>query len=275
LTQQLKVGDVTVLPVLDSTVGGPPRYLFPGVSEERFAPYKHFLNADGRLEFTIGTYVLRSAGKTLLVDTGIGGKDRPGFPAGNLLENLAEAGVRPEDVDVVVITHLHIDHVGWNTVERDGQWVTTFPRASYVVVKDEWDFFSSDPVQSKQEYVIDSVLPLAGSGQLELVDREYAITPELTLVPSPGHTPAHSCVALVSRGEKAMILGDLTHHPLQLTETEWEAVFDLDRALACKSREAIARRIEEEGAYAIGGHFPTPGFGRLLQLDGRRVWQAI
>jgi glyoxylase-like metal-dependent hydrolase (beta-lactamase superfamily II) len=275
LAQQLKVGNVTIMPVIDASVGGPPWYLFPGVSEEQFAPWKHCLDSKGRLEFTVGTYVLRSGGQTVLVDTGIGNKPRPDFPVGNLLENLREAGVEPDQVDAVVITHLHIDHVGWNTVERDGGWATTFPRARYIVVKDEWDFFTNDPVQSKQPHILDSVMPLADSGQLDLVDGNHAVTSELTLVPSPGHTPAHSCLALVSGGEKAMILGDLAHHPLQLTETEWEIVFDLDRAMGCRSREAIARRVEEEGALAIGGHFATPGFGRLMRLEGRRVWQAI
>lgn len=275
VSAQLQVGNVTIMPVVDSAVGGPPSLLFPDISEEQMAPWKHYINSEGLFDMNIGTYVLRSAGQTVLVDTGIGGKKRPGFPTGKLLANLEEAGVSPEEVDTILITHLHIDHVGWNTVERDGRWVTAFPRARYLVVKDEWDFFTTDPEQSKQAHIVDSVLPLAESGQLELVDQAHVVSAELTLVPSPGHTPAHSCVAVVSGGERAIILGDLTHIPLQLTETAWEAVFDLDRALACQSREAIARRIEEEGAYAIGGHFATPGFGRLLQLDGRRVWQAL
>ena len=275
MPEQLTVGNVTIMPVLDAAVGGPPWYLFPGVTPEQLSPWEHLVNSEGRFDMTIGTYVLRSNGQTILVDTGIGGKERPGFPGGRMLENLEQAGVKPEDVDTILITHLHIDHVGWNTVERDGHWVTAFPRARYVVVRDEWDFFTTDPEQSQQPHIIDSVLPLGDSGQLELVDTNYVVSSELTLVPSPGHTPAHSCVAIVSGGERAMILGDLTHVPLQLTETHWEAVFDLDRALACRSREEIACRIEEEGAYAIGGHFATPGFGRLLQLEGRRVWQAI
>ncbi|MEX2238899.1 MAG: MBL fold metallo-hydrolase [Dehalococcoidia bacterium] len=272
---QLKVGDVTIMPVVDAYISAPPSFLFPDVSEKQLDPWRHYVNPEGQLDLNIGTYVLRAGGRTVLVDTGLGGKHRRGFPTGDMLNNLKAAGVAPEDVDIVVITHLHVDHVGWNTVEGNGGWVTTFPRARYMVVKEEWDFFTTDPTQSTQAYIQDSVLPLADSGQLELVAKDFVVTPELTLVPSPGHTPAHSCVALVSDGERAIIVGDLTHSPLQLTETQWELVFDLDRGLACRSREEIAQRIETEGAYAIGGHFPTPGFGRLVRLGERRLWQAV
>lgn len=276
MSGQTQVGQVSIMAVLDTAISAAPSFLFPDVKAEDLSPWAHHLDAKGELRLNVGTFVIRSEGKTVLIDTGLGDKKRRGFPTGNLLENLRAAGVPPESVDLVVITHLHIDHVGWNTIAGDdGGWVPAFPRARYIVVQDEWDFFTGDEALKRQDYIVDSVLPLTNSGQLDLVGAEHVITSDLAFVPSPGHTPAHACVAIVSGGEKAMIVGDLTHHPLQLTETEWEMVFDLDKALACKSREAIARRIEEEGALAIGGHYPPPGFGRLVRLEGRRIWQAI
>lgn len=273
---QTRVGQVTIMPVLDTAISAPPSFLFPDVKAEEFQRWAHYIDNEGLLQLNVGTFVIRSEGKTVLIDTGLGDKKRQGFPVGNLLKNLRAAGIPPEDVDLVVTTHLHIDHVGWNTVAgADGSWVPSFPSARYITVQEEWDFFTGDEAMKGQDYMIDSVLPLESSGQLDLVGPGHVITSDLTLVPSPGHTPAHACVAVVSGGEKAMIVGDLTHHPLQLTETEWEMVFDLDKALACKSREAIARRIEEEGALAIGGHYPPPGFGRLVRLEGRRIWQAL
>jgi glyoxylase-like metal-dependent hydrolase (beta-lactamase superfamily II) len=274
--EKVSVGNVTIMPVRDAAISGSPAFLWPDISQEQLAPWSDYLNERGNLDLNVGTFVIRSEGKTVLVDTGLGDKPRENFPQGHLLENLRTAGIDEDEVDLVVTTHLHIDHVGWNTLaDGKGGWKTTFTRARYIVVRDEWDFFTSNEQRRNQNYILDSVLPLEDSGQLELVDGSHAVTADLTLVPSPGHTPAHSCVAVVSGGEKAIIIGDLAHHPLQLTETEWETVFDIDKAMACKSREQIARRAHEENALAIGGHFPWPGFGRLLQLEGRRVWQAL
>jgi glyoxylase-like metal-dependent hydrolase (beta-lactamase superfamily II) len=183
--------------------------------------------------------------------------------------------VAPEDVDIVLISHLHLDHVGWNLVTRDGQRVPAFPNARYVIVRDEWDAFTNDPSLREQIHIQECVLPLEGTGQLELVEGTYTLTSELTLVPAPGHTPAHACLAVVSGVDKAMIVGDLAHHPVQLTETVWEMAFDMNKQLASETRERIARRIEADGGLAIGGHFPPPGFGRLVRIDGRRIWQAL
>jgi glyoxylase-like metal-dependent hydrolase (beta-lactamase superfamily II) len=275
MPEQVTVGKVTIMPVQDCAVSAGPDFMWPDVTEEQFAPWRHLLDGRGNLPLSIGTFVIRSEGKTVLIDTGLGDKPRENFPTGNMLENLRGAGVQADDVDLVVITHLHIDHVGWNTIASNGGWATTFPRARYVVVQEEWDYFTGDEGQRSQPYIQDSVLPLEASGQLELVDGSHTVTADLTLVPSPGHTPAHACVAVVSGAEKAIIVGDLAHHPLQLTETQWEVVFDFDKAMACRSREEIAQRMESEGALAIGGHFPWPGFGRLLRLEGRRTWQAL
>jgi glyoxylase-like metal-dependent hydrolase (beta-lactamase superfamily II) len=275
MSNQVSVGRVTVLPVQDTPLSGSRPFMFPQVAEEQWEPWRHYLNPRGNLRLNVGTYVVRSEGKTMLVDTGLGDKPREGYPAGNLLANLASAGVAPEDVDLVVISHLHIDHVGWNTVRRGDAWAPAFPRARYLIARTEWEYFSAPEQAEQLEYMQDSVLPLADTGQLDLVDQEHAVTGEITLVPSPGHTPGHVCIAIVSGAERAMIIGDMAHHPVQMTETEWSVVFDLNPQMAAATRALLVERMERDNALVIGGHFPPPGIGRLVRLDGRRLWQAL
>ena len=275
MAEQVQVGNVSIMAVQDTPLSGSRPFMFPRVEEAAWEPWQHYLNPRGNLRLNVGSFVLRSDGRTVLVDTGLGEKQREGFPQGRLLENLSAAGVRVEDVDLVLITHLHIDHVGWNTLERDGRRIPTFANARYLIVREEWEFFTTDEEQRSTDHVRECVLPLADTGQLDLVEGNHVVTSELTLVPAPGHTPAHACVAVVSGGERAMIIGDLAHHPVQLTETAWEMVFDLNPALAKETRERITQRMEAEGGLVLGGHFPPPGFGRLVRLEGRRLWQAL
>lgn len=275
MAEQVQVGNVTIMAVPDTGLTGSRSFMFPDVGEDAWHGWEHYFNPRGNLRMNIGSFVLRSDGKTVIVDTGLGEIQRPGYPSGNLLDNLRTEGVAPEDVDIVLISHLHLDHVGWNLVTRDGRRVPAFPNARYVIVRDEWDAFTNDPALRDQIHIRECVLPLEGTGQLDLVEGTHALTSELTLVPAPGHTPAHACLAVVSGEAKAMIVGDLAHHPVQLTETVWEMAFDMNKKLASETRERIAQRIEADGGLAIGGHFPPPGFGRLVRIDGRRIWQAL
>ncbi len=276
MPDQVTIGSVTVLPVQDVPISGSRSYMFPQITDEQqWEPWRHYFNPRGNLRLNIGSFALRSEGRTILVDTGIGEQGRGGYPAGNLLGNLAAAGIKPEDVDIVIITHLHIDHVGWNTVLRDDRWVPAFPRARYIIAQREWEFFSRPEQVERNDYMRDAVLPLDGTGQLDLVDETCRVTGEITLVPAPGHTPAHVCVAIVSGAARGMIIGDMAHHPVQLTETEWSTVMDLDPKMAAETRARMAERLEQENATVIGGHFPPPGIGRLIRLNDRRIWQAL
>ncbi len=284
MTDQVTIGQVRVRAVSDIRMGGSRAYMFPQVPEERWGPWRHYINERGNLSINIGTFVVQSEGKTILIDTGLGQKPRENFPPRppQLMQNLAAAGIRPEDVDLVITTHLHVDHVGWNTVQRDpdrpgrdDDWIPTFPRARYLVARADWEYFSRPEQVAALPYMTDSVLPVHAAGQLDLVEGEHHVTGELTLIPAPGHTPGHMCVAVVSNGERAVIIGDLAHHPVQLTELEWSVVFDLDPKLAIDTRARMVERMEAEGALVAGGHFPFPGFGRLIRLNGRRIWQAL
>jgi glyoxylase-like metal-dependent hydrolase (beta-lactamase superfamily II) len=272
----LRVGNVEIFQVYDSLLRGDPRQLLPNVSDEMWSPYRHWLDERGLLNMTIGTYVVRSQGKLVLVDTGIGDKERPGFRKGELLGNLLAEGIQPEDVDIVVNTHLHIDHVGWNTVSdgKDG-WRITFPRAKFVFQQADWDYWTQPEIAAQNACIQDSVLPLKGSAQLELTTPDYKVTDEISLIPSPGHTPGHVCVAIVSGGQHAVILGDVCHHPVQISETSWSPIFDVNPNLSAETRGRIVEQIERERALCIGGHFQAPGFGRIVNLGERRYWQAI
>jgi glyoxylase-like metal-dependent hydrolase (beta-lactamase superfamily II) len=275
MAEQVQVGNVTIMAVADTYVSGDRPFMFPEVPDDAWRGWEHYFTSRGYLRMNIGTFVVRSDGRTILVDTGLGEVQREGYPPGRLLDNLRTEGVTPEDVDLVLITHLHVDHVGWNTVEREGRRVPTFPNARYLIVRAEWDAFTGDDELRARDYMQECVLPLEGTGQLDLVEGTHAVTRDLTLVPAPGHTPAHACIGIVSGGERAMIIGDLAHHPVQLTETAWEMAFDMNKKLASETRERMAQRLEQEGGLTIGGHFPAPGFGRLVMIDGGRVWQAL
>ena len=256
---------------------GAPSYMWPNVTAEQWEPHRQWLNAKGNVELNLGSFLIRSDGKTILVDTGIGQRPREGFATNraNLLENLAAEGVRPEDVDIVLASHLHIDHVGWHTIDRDGRPVPTFPQAEYWIRQKEWEFFTTDPEWKDQDYIVECVLPLKETSQLRLVDGEQAVTDEITYYPAPGHTPDHSGLWIVSGGERALLIGDGAHHPVQLTETDWEFVLDIDKELACKSRRALVEKALAENAVVTGAHFPPPTWGRVVTLGSRRYWKAL
>jgi glyoxylase-like metal-dependent hydrolase (beta-lactamase superfamily II) len=271
----LRIGNVELMALIDCEVTAPTAVLFPPLTRESWEPYCQFLTDDcTNMQLTIPSFVVRSGGTTVLIDSGVGAKNRDLLPNGRLPDALAEAGVRPDEIDIVFATHIHIDHVGWHTTEKDGKFVPTFPNAVHVFARAEYDFFTAPAQRDNPAFpwVKDCVLPLEGAAKIELVDGEAKLTDELTLLPTPGHTPAHSAVAIMSGGETAVIIGDLCHHPAQIMETGWSPVFDMNPALAAESREKLVQRVETERWSVIGGHFVHPGFGRVVRVDGKRSW---
>ena len=273
----LTIGNVTIVPLLDAQAEGGCRTLFPDVPDDAWDPYREGLVHNGqRIPVPISSFLVRTSGKTVLVDTGIGAKNRPMFPQGRLPDAIAEAGVQIDEIDVVLATHIHVDHVGWHTTERDGAFVPTFPRAVHVFNRAEWDYWTDPAVANSPAaaHVVDCVLPLRDAVKIDLVDSEHKLTDELTLVPTPGHTPAHVSVAIMSAGEAGVIIGDVCHHPAQITEG-WSPVFDMNPALAQQSREKLMQKIEAERMTVIAGHFAHPGFGRIVRTEGKRHWRAL
>ena len=278
MSDAVRVGNVELISVLDASISAPWSVLFPNVAPDAMEPYRQHLSPDGsQLTLSISSFIVRAGGKTILVDTGLGAKNRAGFSNGRLPEALAENGVAPGDVDVVLATHIHIDHVGGHTTAKGDGFVPAFPKAKHVFTRAEWDHWTAPAIANApgNEYVVDSVLPLRGVADIELVDNEHRLGDEITLIPTPGHTPAHTSFLITSAGESAVILGDVAHSPVQVSETGWLPVFDSDPAQAAETREKLMDRLEKEQPLLAAGHFPHPGFGRVVRVDGKRYWRGL
>jgi len=273
------VGNVEIQVFVDATP--PPRepaLLFPDVPPGKWAPYKEHLDADGKLHTDMCFWLLRSGGRTILVDTGLGPgpHERLGGRRGKLMECLTGVGVRPEEVSTVAFTHLHGDHVGWNVTVEGNVKRLTFPRARYLVPQGDWDHYTRPEIMAQNPPIGDSVVPLKELGALELVKGEVAVTPEITLVPTPGHTPGHQAVLITSAGEKAMLVGDLFHTTVQVTEADWCPTFDWDKPLSAKTRRDWLNKLARERMLVGAGHLPIgSNIGHIVRLKGRRYWKAL
>ncbi|MEX2238485.1 MAG: MBL fold metallo-hydrolase [Dehalococcoidia bacterium] len=225
------------------------------------------------LPLGLNCLLLRSDGVLILVDTGGGPAEaEAGEPAsGGLMWHLAAMGIPPDDVDVVVNTHLHPDHVGWNTRRTDRGLSPVFPRATYYVQRSEWDFWTHPQQLAENAYVRRLVLPLEASGRLKLIRGEVAITDEVRLFPTPGHTSGHQSVLIRSGREAAVYLGDVAHHPAML-ERQWTSAFDLHPIDSKQTRRLVTDQALRDGALLIGPHFSFPGVGRLLDDAGSIHW---
>jgi glyoxylase-like metal-dependent hydrolase (beta-lactamase superfamily II) len=262
----MNIGDLTVEPVYDGVMKMPAT-VFQGTTEQLWAPHQRFLDADGRLEFALGGFLVRAPGdRIVLVDAGIGdrsGEIRNGtgfFRGGELLSSLARLHVRPEDVTDVVFTHLHFDHIGWAT--RDG--VMTFPNATYQCDERDWQHFREDErVQPVLGPIADRLSTWTSSGPL---------APGIDAMSAPGHTPGSTILVLSSGAARAMLLGDVIHCPVELLDDEWSGMGDVDPELAKRTRNALAREIEGTDVPVAAAHFPGMVFGRLLSAQGRRSW---
>ncbi len=279
MTDDFSVGNVKIGAVLDMVP--PPRAasdFFPDVTEEDWAPYRDDALVDGKIQLYYGHFFVQSQGKTIMVDTGMGPGPHPtrGNRKGDLLNELAKHRVKPEDVDVVVHTHLHADHVGWNLDLSGPTPRPYFPNARYLAPKTDWDHFIKPENLPNAPWVRDSVVPLEALGMLDFFDGEHVITDEVTTLPTPGHTPGHHVVLVSSQGQKAMIVGDALHSKVQVAEPAWCAGVDTNKADSRRSREDMLRRAESEDYIIAAGHFhPDEHVGRIIRMEGWRYWQAL
>jgi len=234
--------------------------------------YPHFVGEDDTLKLSIHALLVDAPGLRLVVDTCIG-NDRPrGITGGQalatpFLQHLAQAGWSREGVDAVVCTHLHVDHVGWNTMLEGGKWVPTFPKARYLIGRREYDFWSAEGDAEQQTILGDSVKPIFEAGLAKLVELDHVISPEVRLVPSTGHTPGHVSVMIASEGAQAVITGDMTHHPCQLAHPDWSPAFDSDRNAAAATRARLFAEWADQPILVIGTHYAAPTAGRVVR-DG-------
>lgn len=277
--QNVSIGNVEVTPLLDCPVLMNPEYFFPSHAASLREEFGGDTDERGLLPLAITCFVIRSAGKTIIVDTGIGPRKRPGFPPGHLAERLTEAGISPEDVDIVIATHLHIDHVGWNTTPGDtpGSSQVFFPRARFLFQQREWDHWMQPAFldQPGNAHLSECVQPVMDSGQVELIGPEYAVDEHVTFLSTPGHTPGHVSIGILANGERGVVVGDASHHPVQLNHPDWSPSADTDPVLAARSREALFEQAIAENRAWLGGHWPYPGIGRIRRIEGRRVFGAL
>jgi glyoxylase-like metal-dependent hydrolase (beta-lactamase superfamily II) len=275
---KVTIGKVEVTALLDTALLMNPRTFLPGHGDEFMAEFGHLANERGLFPMAISCYLLRSAGKTILVDTGLGNRKRAGFPLGHLDESLREAGVDPAEIEIVLNTHMHIDHVGWNTVDReDGARGVFFPNARFVFQQREWDYWMQPEFLSQpgNAHLNECVVPLKDTGRVEFVSYEKPMDEHITFIPTPGHTPGHVAVGIMSDGERAVIIGDASHYPVQLLHPDWSPGADTDPIQSAKTRDRLFDWAIKEGRTWIAGHWEHPGFGRLVRLDGKRVFRAL
>jgi glyoxylase-like metal-dependent hydrolase (beta-lactamase superfamily II) len=233
--------------------------------------YPNFVTEDGALRLSIHALLVEAPGVRLVVDTCIGNdKKRKILPAPlatDFLRQLGEAGWSRESVDAVVCTHLHIDHVGWNTMLEDGKWVPTFPNARYLIGRRELEYWTAAGDEEQQEILADSVKPVFDAGLAELVDFDYRISPELRLAPTVGHTPGHVSVMIESEGERGVITGDMSHHPCQLAHPDWCPNVDEDPAQSTATRRRFFAEWADQPILVIGTHYAAPTAGHIRR-DG-------
>ena len=273
----VRVGDAEIISVSDGHIHFAPSDFFPSVDSSEWDAYPDQLTGDGLIRMNVGSFMIRVGDDVALIDTGLGEGDHPfdNSEWGLLAGDMARKGISPEDVTRVVITHLHRDHVGWNMVERDGARTPFFPNARYYVPKADWDVFTRRAGMRMFAYIAEQVTPLMELGALEFVEGEQPIGDHLTALPTPGHTPGHTSALVTSAGESAVVLGDAAHVPVQAHHTDWSPRADTDPELSRQNRAELFERMERDHSLVVSGHFPVPGFGRLVRVEGRRYWQAL
>ncbi len=278
-----QIGDVTITQFVELTFEGLDAFL-PQATPEAVLPIEwlrpDFITPEGVLRFSIHALVVDTPGKRIIVDTCVGNdKPREMFADWHMLqtsflEDLTAAGFPPESFDTVLCTHLHLDHVGWNTQLVDGQWVPTFASARYLIEASEFAYLNEEAEDeqveqwlkdSNRDVMTDSIRPVLKAGLIDLVDSRHRICDEVRLIPTPGHTVGHVSVEIESKGERALITGDFIHHPCQLAHPEWSVTTDYDGAESVATRERVFKDIADEDVLVIGTHWPKPTAGYVTR----------
>jgi glyoxylase-like metal-dependent hydrolase (beta-lactamase superfamily II) len=280
---RLQIGDITVHRLADADrIPWPIEAMFGNDADGLIKSAQHLLapgalDPDGkRLLLSFNTFVIETPDFVSLVDAGLGnGKERPDRPAwhrrnGDFLQRLAALGLDPGRIDIVINTHLHADHVGWNTVLSGGAWRATFPNARYVTPRIEFAHWNARHVADPSAQILhgafsDSILPIVEDGRMELVDLPCEVAPGLVLESAPGHTPGMAIVRLETEQGDVVILADVIHHPLQLIDPALTTRFCADAPLARTTRRRLLDECAESGAVVAAYHFPSPVFTRLVK----------
>ena len=282
-----KVGDVEVTRIVEvNAFEDDMKMLLPQEGTPEFVQQfkwlrPHFATPGGRMLISFQCFVLASRGRRVMIDTCIGADRQREFDVfcnlkTTFLDDLAAAGYPRETIDTVLCTHLHFDHVGWNTHKVGDRWVPTFAKARYLFGKREWDHWlhlRRTGGYHHMEHLTDSIDPILEAGLAQFVEPDHRITDEVWLEPTPGHTPGHVSVHISSRGEEAVITGDLMHHPIQFAVPDSQVNFDMDKLQGARTRRAFMERYQDRKALVIGSHFCDPTSGFIVRDGG--AWKLV
>lgn len=266
-----QVGRVKITRIVEMDLPIPASFMSGATPEAlRRLPwlYPHFVSADdSTLYLSVHALLVEAPGLRLVVDTCVGNDRRREFTGGEalstpFLEQLGEAGWSRDGVDAVVCTHLDVDHIGWNTMLEAGKWVPTFPRARYLIGREEYEFWKGVDEAEQVAAMADSIEPIFDAGLVQLVEQDHVLSPEVRLTPSNGHTPGHVSVLIESEGQRAVITGDMTHHPCQMAHPDW-TLADIDPKVAIDTRSRLFAEWADQPILVIGTHFAAPTAGHI------------
>ena len=263
---QWKIGNVKITKVVELETVGSTRFILPQAANEeiRKLPWliPHFATEEGRLKMSIHSLVVETPKHRIVVDTGLGNdKEGRSVPTWNkrngpYLDIMTQAGFPPESIDIVLCTHLHVDHVGWNTRLVDNRWVPTFERARYLFGRTEYEHWRDhSDTPDKVAVFNDSVKPIVDAGKAELIAGDARLTDEITVIPTPGHSPGHMSILIASDGERALLTGDVAHHPCQMAHLDWSSTADSEPSRSAATRWQLFSRFADTPTLVIGGHF--------------------
>ncbi|MBI5264048.1 MAG: MBL fold metallo-hydrolase [Bradyrhizobium sp.] len=263
---QWNVGKVRITKVVELETVGSTRFILPLATNEEIQKLPwlipHFANDEGRLKMSIHSLVLETPSRRIVVDTGLGndkeGRDVPTWNNRNspYLETMTAAGFPAESIDTVLCTHLHVDHVGWNTRPVNGKWVPTFANARYLFGHTEYEHWRDHSIEPDKAAVFnDSVKPIVDAGKADLIASDHRLCEEISMIPAPGHSPGQVSVLIRSEGEEALLIGDTAHHPCQMAHLDWSSTADSDPVQSAVTRRELFSRFADRPTMVIGGHF--------------------
>jgi glyoxylase-like metal-dependent hydrolase (beta-lactamase superfamily II) len=286
---QIHVGDIEVTFVPDGYISFSPTGAYPGSSPELWEANGQYLDDAGLIVMSLGVLLVRTGGKMVLVDLGWGpasisvGDGSPGTrtvrgTGGTLIDNLARLGVRPGDIDAVLFSHLHGDHTGWiidpapATGRPDEAGAATFARAAHYLSEAEWDYWTTKAPGGAGPAPSAEQLAVLGA-RMTPIGEGAGPVPGIEVMPTPGHTPGHLSFVISSGTDRALVLGDAVHCPIEIDQPELTFSADVDPAMAQRTRIHIEQELSRPGTVTAGPHFSDLVFGRLLKGEGRSMWQ--